>query len=424
MAATDVGVTVSSAASTAPTRAVGVLILVLTLALALRLVSLTDIPPNVTADEADNLQTVYHILANQGPGFFGLDWKPGPAFSTYVISYFMRVFGTSIVGMRMASVVLSTLSLIALYLVARQALSKPASLASTFLLGTSLWYLHFSRSGWENVHIGLYALLATLTLVLAIKRGSWYLYAATGFFAALGLYGYMSGRAIIAVVVIYLSVALILHRQGRRRMLLGFAVMAVVCASLFAPMLKTVLDDWDLFNRRIDSVSALNTSEEYMGDRGLPKIIAHQVWRNFDGFILLNSERFKGGLNARYLPPDWAVLDRITGVLFWLGLLVSFFRWRQTILWWTMLLVMLFPIQVFSTGTPDDVRAGGAALKYDDTLAIVARDDVPGCGVGPPNRIVGGIEDKHAVETVAQVGGAGDVGADEVAFDHIAAVGP
>ncbi|MCH8088018.1 MAG: hypothetical protein IIC81_09245, partial [Chloroflexi bacterium] len=94
---------------------------------------------------------------------------------------------------------------------------------------------------------------------------------------------------------------------------------------------------------------------------GLPKIIVHQVWRNFDGFILLNSERFKGGLNARYLPPDWAVLDRITGVLFWLGLLVSFFRWRQTILWWTMLLVMLFPIQVFSTGTPDAARAVGAA---------------------------------------------------------------
>ena len=343
------------------TGAAAAMLVILGVALVLRLVSLADVPPNVTADEADNLQVVYHILAGQGPGFFGLDWKPAPAFSTYVISGFMRVFGESIVGLRMASVVLSELSLVAFYFLARQVLSKPASLLATLLLATSLWYLHFSRSGWENIHIALYALMTALSLTLAIRRGSWYLYVAAGFFAALGLYGYPSGRVIILAALLYLPVALVLHREQWKRLLLGFALLAAVCAALFAPQLKTALDDWDHFNRRTEAISIFNTLDDYRGDSGLPDILVHQVWRTVDGFFLMDSGISGFGLNARYLPPRWAILDRITGALFWLGLVVSIFRVRQTALWWVMLLALLLPVQVLSTGTPDAARAIGTA---------------------------------------------------------------
>ena len=334
--------------------------LIVLLAAVIRLVSLTDVARNVTADEADNLQVVYHIMAGEGPGFFGLDWKPNPAFSMHMMSWFMGVFGESIVGMRMPSVVLSLLSLVAFYYVARQALSRHASLAATFLLGTSLWYLHFSRSGWENGHVALYALMTVLTLTLALRRGSWYLYAASGLFCALGLYGYGSGRTIILAVLLYLPVALVLQRQGRRRVLLGYAMLVAVCFTLVAPQAYTALSDWDLFNYRTNVVSIFNTGAEYRGDSGLPRILAHQVWRTIDGFFLMDSGFSRLDLNPRYLPPGRAILDRMTGALFWVGLVVSAFRLRRTALWWAMLLAMLFPVQVFSTGTPDAARAVGA----------------------------------------------------------------
>ena len=337
------------------------LVLIVAFALALRLASLRDVPSNVTADEADNLQVVYRILSDTGPGFFGLDWKPAPAYSTYVISAFMRVFGTTIVGMRMASVVLTTASLVAFYFVARPAMSKRASLASTFLLATGLWYLHFSRSGWENAHVGLYALMAILTLGLAVKRGQWYLYAAAGLFAALGLYGYASGRVIILAAAVYLPIALVHYPGERRRILRGYALLAAITFVLFAPQLETALDDWSRFNYRADAVSIFNTGGEYRGDEGLPSILVHQVWRTIDGFFLMDSGFARVGLNTRYLPAGWAILDRLTMVLFWLGLIVSVGRWRQTALWWTMLLVLVFPAQVLSTGTPDAARAVGAA---------------------------------------------------------------
>ena len=334
---------------------------IVAVAAVVRLVSLTDVPPNVSPDEADNLLVIYHIMADEGPGFFGLDWKPSPAFSMYLTSAFIRVFGESITGMRMASVVLSLLSLIAFYHLARQALSRSASLAATFLLGTNLWYLHFSRSGWENVHVGLYAVMAALMLTLAIKHQKWYLYAASGLFATLGLYGYTTGRAIVLAVVAYLPAAVLLHRQRWKSILLGYALLLVVCAVLFLPQLKTALDDWEKFNYRTKVVSVFSTSDEYLGDSGLPRILAHQVWRTIDGFFLMDSGVSLLGLNRRYIPPGWAFLDRITGVLFWLGLAVSIVRWRQTVLWWAMLLMMVFPVQVLSTGTPDAARAVGAA---------------------------------------------------------------
>lgn len=346
------------------------------LALFIRLFSLTDIPPNLVPDEADNLITVYRIMADIGPGFFELDWKPQPAFSTYMMGWFMGIFGETIVGMRLPSVVLSTVSILVFYAVVRQhGVERLAALGTTFLLATGVWYLHFSRSGWENAHVGLYALSAMLALNAAIKsRSMWLcllLFAATGLFAALGLYGYTSGRVIIVALVAYLPFAFFLHREGRKRILIGFAAMCVTAFVLFWPQLDNALDDWDSFNRRVQVVYVLSEENRLRFDgRGDMEIIALQTWDNVKGFILLDTGVSNVGLNSRYIPPNHGLLDRLTAVLFWLGLVVSVFRWRQSILWWLFFIIMIFPIQVLGSGTPDAARAVGAAPLFYLFIAL------------------------------------------------------
>ena len=336
---------------------------VVAIALALRLVSLTDIPPNVLADEADNLQVIYHIMADTGPGFFGMDWAQSPAFSMYLIGWFMEVFGESIAGMRMASVVLSTLSLPAFYFVARQNdLGRPAALAATLLLATSLWYLHFSRTGWYNIHVALYALLAVLSFTAALRRGHLALYAATGMFAALGLYGYPAGRLIVVALVAYLPIALALRWEDRRRLLVGYAVMVAVAFALFLPHLNFAVDNWEGYTTRTRAVYILNEENRVQfGDKNIVGIMAEQTWRNIEGFILLDSDASYVGLNARYIPGGRGFLDRLTAVVFWLGMIVSVLRWRDTLLWWVFFVMMLFPVQVLSNATPDGARAVVAA---------------------------------------------------------------
>ncbi|MBI3968422.1 MAG: glycosyltransferase family 39 protein, partial [Chloroflexi bacterium] len=125
---------------------------------------------NVTANEADNLWFIYRILERGEPGLFGLDWKPAPAFSLYVFLTFMQLFGTGVFGLRSASAILSALALFPFFFLARRQLSLTASLAATLLLATSVWYLNFSRSGWENVHTCLYALMAAWCLARGLDR--------------------------------------------------------------------------------------------------------------------------------------------------------------------------------------------------------------------------------------------------------------
>ncbi|MBA2454250.1 MAG: glycosyltransferase family 39 protein, partial [Chloroflexia bacterium] len=101
--------------------------LLLLLAFGLRVAWLGTIPGNITADEADNLTTIFKIQVTGDPGLFDLDWKPQPAMSMYVFSAFMWVFGDNIFGMRMASAVLSTLALLPFYALARRVVRPVAA---------------------------------------------------------------------------------------------------------------------------------------------------------------------------------------------------------------------------------------------------------------------------------------------------------
>src|SRR5262249_11767023 len=56
---------------------------------------------------------------------------------------------------------------------------------------------------------------------------------------------------------------------------------------------------------------------------------------------------------------------------------------------------------------------GGA--EQEDAICAVAGNDVAGRDRGPADRVVGGAIDQHAAKIVAEVGGAGGVGAGGVA---------
>ena len=337
---------------------------VMVFALVLRLYHLESVPSNVTADEADNLRIVYHILAGTGPGFFGLDWKPAPAFSTYVISGFMWVFGYSITGMRMASVILSTAALVPFYVLSNRSMSRTSAIAATALLASSLWYLHFSRSGWENAHVALYALMAMMLLQSALPTANWRLFAAAGAFAALGLYAYIQGRMVLVGLLMYFPFALYQFSEYRKRVALGFGVLVLTTFVLFLPQLRTAMDDWQLYNARINVVSIFNNDQGFWGDRGIVRVIYDQTVGTMQGFFLFSPEAQGVGMNGRYLPPGTGLLDRLTAVLFWIGAAYSFWKFRTTAMWWAMLIALVLPIQVFSKATPDVARAVGAAPIY------------------------------------------------------------
>lgn len=331
---------------------IGLLALLL-VALLARLFQLETVPGSIIADEADNLQDAIRVLSGHGPALFGLDWKPAPAFNIYLIAVSIATLGTNVLALRLPTAVLSVAGLIPMYYLARQTLSRPASFFAVGLFAFSLWYLHFSRSGWENADIVLYTMGAAWALQKGLREDRLRWFVLAGAFCALGLYGYFSGRFIVLALLAYLPFALRGQVLPRERLLRGYGVLLATTAVLFLPMLFTVVGDWARFNQRAVSAFILTNNSD-----AAPVALVKNTLEQLRGFVLLDPGVLH---NPQYLPLGRTFLDPIAALLFLLGLIAGVVHFRRVALWWCLLVVPWFFSQVLTNGAPDAARAIGIA---------------------------------------------------------------
>jgi hypothetical protein len=323
-------------------------------ALALRLHGLERIPPIVIHDECDNLVNVYQILNHRGPGFFGLDWKPQPAANVYVLSLFMRA-ANSIFALRLPAVLYSVAALLPFYLLARAALRAPAALAATLLLATDVWYLHFSRAGWENVQTCLFLAAAGVCIGSAVRTGRWRSFAWAGLWSALGLYGYFSGRTVLAAVLAIGGGALLRPAIARRRLVAGLAVSALIAVVLFAPQALRIAQTPDRFFSRTGDIYVLGGANAarppYVKAALIAKMFGGKGFELFGWRVLKRGEPVQ-----RYLRADAGAFPRLTALLLASGLLLSLTRLRDTWQWWLLFLVPFFATQALTIGSLNGAR--------------------------------------------------------------------
>ena len=144
-------------------------------------------------------------------------------------------WGMSILTLRGPAGLFSVAALMPFYLLLRRALAAPAALLTTWLLATNIWYLHFSRSGWENIEGCLFLMAALLCMREAVRRGQARFFFGAGVWAAFGAYGYPAGRAIFAAALLIALLALLRPRVPRRRLVAGILVTATTAFVLYAP---------------------------------------------------------------------------------------------------------------------------------------------------------------------------------------------
>jgi hypothetical protein len=323
-------------------------------ALALRLYGLGRIPPVVIHDECDNLVNVYQILNHRGPGFFGLDWKPQPAANVHVLALFMRA-SDSLVALRLPAALYSVAALVPFYLLARPLLCAPAALAATLLLASDVWYLHFSRTGWENVQTCLFLGAAGVSIGSAVRTGRLRSFVWAGLWSALGLYGYFSGRTVIAAVLAIGIGALLRPAIARRRIAVGLAVTALIAIILFLPQALRSLADPEPFFTRTREIFVLGGPN---AERPL-YVKAALIAKMFGGkgFELVGWRVLKRGEPVqRYLRVDDGAFPRVTKWLLAAGLLISLVRLRDTWQWWLLFLVPFIATQALTIGSLNGAR--------------------------------------------------------------------
>ena len=351
-----------------------ILALLVLVAFVIRVYQLGSFPDTVLADEADNAQAAVRILYDQPPenGFFGFDWTPQPAFSIYKEAAFIAIFGFNIMAMRLPSALISSLALIPFYLLLRRQFSTVTSLLAAVLLATSVWYLNFSRSSWNNVDISFYMLMTMLFLMCGLDTMTsehappsikWGYFATAGFFCALGLYGYPAGRAITLALVAFFPIALLFNRQHYKTLLLGCVLLFAVEAATFAPQGVYVARNWEHFNGRSKVVLIFNNPTYKADPAGT---MLQQLNNNIRG-------PWHGRVNntPQYTPVAEPQLDKFTGLLVLIGMVLTLVLGKlrgklETWLWWLMLLAGWVLTQLITVDTPNGARGIGylPALVY------------------------------------------------------------
>ncbi len=334
----------------------GVLLVV---ALSVRLYAIDRIPAVVFHDECDDLVNAYQILNGRGPGFFGLDWKPQPAASVYLLSWLMRLHA-SVFSLRLPAAIGSVAALIPFYFWLRRAVAAPAALLAAGLLACDVWYLHFSRVGWSNVHACLFLNAAALCMHDALRTGRLRTFAWAGLWSACGAYGYAAGQVILPAVLATAALTLVRPVVPRKRLLAGIAVTSVTAAALFAPQLPSIVSQWSRFQERNRFVFVLAGENQRLPTFEQIEIVLAGFGRKTEQLfaeeipVPLIEER-----PDRYLRVDHGALARPTAVLLAAGMAVSVtsVAWFAAAWeWWLVLVTSFFFTQALTIGSLNGAR--------------------------------------------------------------------
>ncbi len=179
---------------------------------------LDSVPNNLIPDEGNFYTRAQTIAkAEEGQSFFDVGVYTYPLASSFYQGGILRLFGDSLWSWRFSSVLAGILSVIPLYLLARDLFDRRTALISGLLLVTLPYFIAFERLGYNNIQAVLPVTLALYLLYLAIQRESVFYFAFSGLIAGLGFYTYTASRLGLLVAGLFLGLLLVIKLAARFR---------------------------------------------------------------------------------------------------------------------------------------------------------------------------------------------------------------
>ena len=220
------------------------LLFILFIASFLRLYNIFYVPPSASLDEVSIGYNAYSVLKTGGDEYgnkFPLllraydDWRP--ALYVYLVAPFVQIFGLDVLAVRLPSIILSALTVIATYFLVRELFAKretTLALLSGLLLAISPWHVYISRLGHEANAGFAFVVFATLFFVKTMNNlnNKFYLFISAIFFS-LSLYTYQSEKVFVPLLIISLVV---LYRKELLRIKKYFLLSLIIFIIFTVPI--------------------------------------------------------------------------------------------------------------------------------------------------------------------------------------------
>lgn len=365
---------------------------ILLVALIFRTIKLSQTPSGFHADEASFLinslaisQTGMDEDGNALPLSLASIIDPKPALISYFQIPSILVFNDPVFATRFVSVVLSILSILAVYLFVKELAQEKIALLTILVLAISPWHIVVSRGTQEVIASFLFLTLALWLLLLFIRKTKisqkiiLLFYFASGF---LSMYFYHSAKIIFPL----LSVCLIIYHYKKSQFSLkkaGVLLITVVIAGILSLTLQNS-------TQRIAAVSIFSDSgpqqqlmEQIYTTR---EQISPEITRVFYNkasaygtaiigeYLKYFSPEFlflSGEQPTRYVVPDHGLLYLIEIPLLFAGIFIAIKNRRKELpVFFAILLLSPIPAALTTQETPSLLRSFPMLLSFSYFVAI------------------------------------------------------
>jgi len=225
---------------------------------ALRLPNLASMPYVVHGDEASCALEALRWLHGEVHTLLSTGWYGLPELGYGIPALMMHFAGDDLFGARLSSVIVGLLSLIVMYLLAREFAGRRVAFVATALLAVSHLHIQFSRSGIHYIHALLAVELTLWLLVRALRDRS----AVTAVLAAIAMsfsaQVYFSARLVFIIVPLFIVGLWLLNRRalsGRAPTLVWLIAGLLAALGPLASFFRTA---GNALNSRTDEVLILN----------------------------------------------------------------------------------------------------------------------------------------------------------------------
>ena len=217
------------------------LVLILSAATLLRVVALERFPVLLHNDEMSCLLEARGFLSAE-TALFDVGWYSCPNFGFFLTSIPVRLFGPSLLTLRLTSVFLGLLSLIATYLIARRFFGVRPALLLLFLTTPFHWHLHFSRTGFHYMQAVSLTAVALLLSVLALDRRSPVLFGCAGVITGIAWQTYYAAWLVPVLLAAWSITQLLSNRENRSTVVKGLIATTVLFLVTVAPLFAHYLE--------------------------------------------------------------------------------------------------------------------------------------------------------------------------------------
>jgi 4-amino-4-deoxy-L-arabinose transferase-like glycosyltransferase len=294
----------------------------------MRLWALGTIPSHLNGDEASVGMDVQRILNGEIRDPFGLMWGPLPSLSGFVIAGFYQLLGQSVFALRLPGALAGTLSVVALYVLARGFVRREVALGAALLLATLPIHIHYSRiavnTAWDTFFYT--ATLAALYWAIERKGNTTPLLLLAGLFMGFSQYAYSGSRLLPAIAIGVVGIYALFYPQRLRGKWIGLVGMVALFLVIASPLYLHAWRYPDDFNARFNQTGIFQTGfveqEKVARNTDTLGVLTEQLRRTLFGFAYINDTTETWGSETPLVPT-------LFSLALFLGLLLSLRRWRD-----------------------------------------------------------------------------------------------